>query len=112
MFESLASSGHKLIFGTSFGYMNYMVKVAGAHPDVMFEHCTGYKDAANLATYNIRFYQGRYVQGVIAGKMSKAGLAGYVGSVPVPEVDECVFVGDAECEPGFQAEVYYDRFVV
>jgi simple sugar transport system substrate-binding protein len=86
VFESLASSGHKLIFGTSFGYMNYMVKVAGAHPDVMFEHCTGYKDAANLATYNIRFYQGRYVQGVIAGKMSKAGLAGYVGSVPVPEV--------------------------
>jgi simple sugar transport system substrate-binding protein len=86
VFESLAASGHRLIFGTSFGYMNYMVKVAAQYPDVKFEHCTGYKDAANLATYNIRFYEGRYVQGVIAGKMSKAGLAGYVGSVPVPEV--------------------------
>jgi simple sugar transport system substrate-binding protein len=86
VFENLASSGHKLIFGTSFGYMNYMVKVASQFPDIKFEHCTGYKDAANLATYNIRFYEGRYVQGVIAGKMSKAGLAGYVGSVPVPEV--------------------------
>jgi simple sugar transport system substrate-binding protein len=86
VFENLAASGHKLIFGTSFGYMNYMVKVAAQFPGIKFEHCTGYKDAANLATYNIRFYQGRYVQGVIAGKLSKAGLAGYVGSVPVPEV--------------------------
>jgi len=86
VFENLAASGHDLIFGTSFGYMNYMVKVAGQYPKLKFEHCTGYKNAPNLATYDIRFYQGRYVQGVIAGKMSKAGLAGYVGSVPVPEV--------------------------
>jgi simple sugar transport system substrate-binding protein len=86
VFQNLASSGCKLIFGTSFGYMNYMVKVAGQYPDVKFEHCTGYKRAPNLATYDIRFYQGRYVQGVIAGKLSKAGVAGYVASVPVPEV--------------------------
>lgn len=86
VFQNLAASGHKLIFGTSFGYMNYMVKVAGDYPGVKFEHCTGYKRAPNLATYDIRFYQGRYVQGVIAGKLSKAGLAGYVASVPVPEV--------------------------
>jgi simple sugar transport system substrate-binding protein len=86
VFQNLAASGHKLIFGTSFGYMNYMVKVAGDYPAVKFEHCTGYKRAPNLATYDIRFYQGRYVQGVIAGKLSKAGLAGYVASVPVPEV--------------------------
>jgi simple sugar transport system substrate-binding protein len=86
VFQSLAASGHKLIFGTSFGYMNYMVKVAADYPDVKFEHCTGYKRAPNLATYDIRFYQGRYVQGVIAGKLSKAGVAGYVASVPVPEV--------------------------
>jgi len=86
VFESLAASGHKLIFGTSFGYMNYMIKVAAQYPDVKFEHCTGYKRAPNLATYDIRFYQGRYVQGVIAGKLSKNGLAGYVASVPVPEV--------------------------
>ncbi len=86
VFESLASSGHKLIFGTSFGYMNYMIKVAGKFPEIKFEHCTGYMRAPNLSTYDIRFYQGRYVQGVIAGKLSKNGLAGYVGSIPVPEV--------------------------
>ena len=86
VFAELAASGHELIFGTSFGYMNYMVKVARQYPQVHFEHCTGYKQLKNLAIYNIRFYEGRYVQGVIAGRLSKAGLAGYVASVPVPEV--------------------------
>ena len=84
--NDLANSGHQLIFATSFGYMNYTLNSAKRHPGVSYEHCTGYKRAANVATYNIRFYQGRFVQGVIAGKLSKAGLAGYVGSVPVPEV--------------------------
>jgi basic membrane protein A and related proteins len=82
----LANSGHKLIFTTSFGYMNYTLKVAQRFPKVFFEHATGYKRAANVSTYNIRFYQARYVQGVIAGKLSKSGVAGYVGSIPVPEV--------------------------
>lgn len=82
----LANSGHKLIFTTSFGYMNYTLKVAQRFPKVFFEHATGYKRAANVSTYNIRFYQARYVQGVIAGKLSKTGVAGYVGSIPVPEV--------------------------
>ena len=82
----LAAKGNKLIFTTSFGYMNYTIKVAQRYPAVMFEHCTGYKRAKNVATYNIRFYEGRYVQGVIAGKLTKSGLAGYIGSVPVPEV--------------------------
>ena len=84
--NDLANSGHKLIFATSFGYMNYVVNAAKKHAGVYFEHATGYKRAANISTYNIRFYQARYVQGVIAGKLSKAGVAGYVGSVPVPEV--------------------------
>ena len=84
--NDLANSGHKLIFATSFGYMNYVINAAKRHPNVMFEHATGYKRAANVATYNIRFYEARYVQGVIAGKMSKTGIAGYVGSIPVPEV--------------------------
>ncbi|MFL5257529.1 MAG: BMP family ABC transporter substrate-binding protein [Rhodopila sp.] len=84
--NDLAGSGHKLIFATSFGFMNYTIASARRHKDVFYEHATGYKRAANVATYNIRFYQGRFVQGVIAGKLSKAGLAGYVGSVPVPEV--------------------------
>ena len=82
----LATRGHDLIFTTSFGYMNPTIKVATRFPKVMFEHCTGYKRAANVGTYNIRFYEGRYVQGVIAGKMSKAGLIGSICSVPIPEV--------------------------
>ena len=82
----LANSGHQLIFATSFGFMNYAVNAARRFPKVFFEHATGYKRAPNLSTYNIRFYQARFVQGVIAGKMSPTGLAGYVGSIPVPEV--------------------------
>ncbi len=84
--RDLAGKGCKLIFATSFGFMNYTLKAAKAYPKVFFEHATGYKRAANVSTYNIRFYQGRYVQGVIAGRMSKSGVAGYIGSVPVPEV--------------------------
>jgi basic membrane protein A and related proteins len=84
--NDLANQGHKLIFATSFGYMNYVLNSAKRHPAVFYEHATGYKRAVNVSTYNIRFYQGRYVQGIVAGKLSKAGLAGYVGSVPVPEV--------------------------
>lgn len=82
----LASKGNKLIFTTSFGYMNPTIKVAERFPDVKFEHCTGYKRAENVSTYNIRFYEGRYVQGVIAGHLSKSGIVGYIGSVPIPEV--------------------------
>ena len=84
--NDLANSGHKLIFATSFGFMNYAINAAKRNPGVFFEHATGYKRAPNVSTYNIRFYQARFVQGVIAGKLSKAGLAGYVGSLPVPEV--------------------------
>lgn len=82
----LANKGSKLIFTTSFGYMNPTLKVAKRFPDVKFEHATGYKREANVATYNIRFYEGRYVQGVIAGHLSKSGIVGYIGSVPIPEV--------------------------
>ncbi|MEA2858764.1 MAG: basic rane protein [Methylobacteriaceae bacterium] len=82
----LANKGHNLIFTTSFGYMNPTTKVAQRFPKVFFEHATGYKRAANVSTYNIRFYEGRYIQGVIAGKMSKSGVIGYIGSVPIPEV--------------------------
>ena len=84
--HQLASTGHGIIFTTSFGFMNPTLKVAKQFPKVKFEHCTGYKRAANVATYNIRFYEQRYVQGVIAGHMSKSGIVGYIGSVPIPEV--------------------------
>ncbi len=84
--EQLARTGHKLIFTTSFGFMDATVKVAKRHPDIKFEHATGYKRLPNLSTYSGRFYEGRYVQGVIAAKMSKNGVLGYIASFPIPEV--------------------------
>jgi simple sugar transport system substrate-binding protein len=84
--EQLARAGNKLIFTTSFGYMEPTLKVAKKYPNVHFEHATGYKRAANVSTYSGRFYEGRYIQGIIAAKMSKAGVLGYIGSFPIPEV--------------------------
>ena len=84
--QQLVASGHKLVFTTSFGFMNPTAKVAGRSGQARFEHATGYKRAKNLSTYMARFYEGRYVAGVIAGKMSKSGVVGYVASFPIPEV--------------------------
>lgn len=84
--QQLAASGHKLVFTTSFGFMNPTVKVAKNFPDVHFEHATGYKRDANLSTYMARFYEGRYACGIIAGKMTKTNTVGYVVSFPIPEV--------------------------
>jgi simple sugar transport system substrate-binding protein len=84
--RQLASSGHALIFTTSFGFMNPTVRVAQQFPDVKFEHATGYQTAPNLAVYNARFHEGRSVCGTIAGHVTKAGVVGYIGSFPIPEV--------------------------
>jgi basic membrane protein A len=84
--EQLARTGHQLIFTTSFGYMDPTLKVAKKYPKIMFEHATGFKSAPNMGTYSGKFYEGRYIQGVIAGKMSKKGVLGYIGSFPIPEV--------------------------
>ena len=84
--KDLAAQGHKLIFTTSFGYMDQTLEVAKDNPKIAFEHCTGYKHADNVATYNNRFHEGRAVQGTIAGHMSKTGVIGYLGSFKVPEV--------------------------
>src|SRR5476651_290987 len=84
--EQLARAGNKLIFTTSFGYMEPTLKVAKKYPKIHFEHATGYKRAENMSTYSGRFYEGRYIQGIIAAKMSKAGVLGYIGSFPIPEV--------------------------
>jgi basic membrane protein A len=84
--EQLARAGNKLIFTTSFGYMEPTLKVARKYPNVHFEHATGYKRDKNMSTYSGRFYEGRYIQGIIAGKMSKSGVLGYIGSFPIPEV--------------------------
>lgn len=84
--EQLARAGHKLIFTTSFGFMEPTLKVAQRFPNVWFEHATGFKRAPNLATYDARFYEGRYIIGQIAARMSKTGTIGYIGSFPIPEV--------------------------
>jgi len=84
--RDMASQGNKLIFGTTFGYMETMLKLAPEFKDVKFEHATGYKTADNMRTYDSRTYEGAYMAGVIAGKMSKTGTLGVVASVPIPEV--------------------------
>jgi simple sugar transport system substrate-binding protein len=84
--RDLVGQGNKLIFGTTFGYMEPMLKVAGDTPDVKFEHATGYKTAPNMRTYDSRTYEGAYMAGVIAGSMTKSNVLGVVGSIPIPEV--------------------------
>ncbi|MBL3559411.1 BMP family ABC transporter substrate-binding protein [Rhodovulum sulfidophilum] len=82
----MALSGAKLIFTTSFGYMDPTINVARKFPDVKFEHATGYKRAENVGTYSARFYEGRAVQGLIAGRMTESNIVGYIASYPIPEV--------------------------
>ncbi len=84
--RDMAAQGNKLIFGTTFGYMEPMLKVAADTKGVKFEHATGYKQAENMRTYDSRTYEGAYMAGVIAGKMSKSGTLGVVASIPIPEV--------------------------
>ena len=84
--RQLASSGHQLIFTTSFGFMNPTIRVAKRFPKVMFEHATGYQRANNVSIYNARFYEGRAVIGNIAGHMTETGKFGYIASFPIPEV--------------------------
>ncbi|MEO3415499.1 BMP family ABC transporter substrate-binding protein [Roseovarius sp. CAU 1744] len=82
----MALQGADLIFTTSFGYMEPTLAVANKFPDVKFEHATGYKTAPNMSVYSARFYEGRAVQGHIAGKMTKSNIIGYIASFPIPEV--------------------------
>ena len=84
--RDMASQGNKLIFGTTFGYMEPMLKVAADFKDVKFEHATGYKQAENMRTYDSRTYEGAYMAGVIAGAMTKTNTLGVVASIPIPEV--------------------------
>ena len=84
--RELAQSGNDIIFTTSFGYMNPTEKVSKQFPKVKFAHATGYKTGPNMANYNARFYEGRYLTGIIAGKMTKTNVLGYVAAFPIPEV--------------------------
>ncbi|MCZ8546286.1 BMP family ABC transporter substrate-binding protein [Mesorhizobium qingshengii] len=109
-FERLAREGCKIIFGTSFGFMDAEVKVAKKFPKVMFEHATGYKSGDNLGLYNARFYEGRYVLGQIAAKESKSGVAGYIVSFPIPEVVMGInsfMLGAQSINPNFKAKIVW-----
>ena len=107
----MALGGCNIIFTTSFGYMDATNAVAAKFPDVKFEHATGYKrDHANVATYNSKFHEGRYVQGIIAAKMSKAGVAGYIASFPIPEVVmgiNAFVLGAQTVNPDFKLKVVW-----
>ena len=109
-FEQLARSGHKLIFGTSFGFMDPMLKVAKKFPAVKFEHATGYKQAPNLATYSARFYEGRYIMGEIAAKVSKTRTVGYIASFPIPEVVsgiDAFMLGAQKVDPNLKVKIVW-----
>jgi basic membrane protein A and related proteins len=109
--ERFARSGCNIIFTTSFGYMDATNKVAANFPDVKFEHATGFKrEHPNVATYNSKFYEGRYIQGVIAATLSKAGTAGYIASFPIPEVVMGVnsfMLGAQSVNPDFKVKVVW-----
>ena len=108
--RQMAQEGVDIIFATSFGYMEQMLKVAKEFPDVYFEHATGYKTAPNMSVYSSRFYEGRYIQGVIAGTMSKAGKAGYIASFPIPEVVRGInsfYLGATSVNPDFDLDIVW-----
>jgi basic membrane protein A and related proteins len=104
------AGGNDIVFTTSFGFMNPTVRVAQQFPDVKFEHCTGYKTAANLAVYNARFYEGRTVIGNIAGHMSRSGTIGYIVSFPIPEVVmgiNAFFLAAQKVNPDLQLKIVW-----
>ena len=108
--RAMAKEGVDIIFATSFGYMEPMLKVAKEFPNIKFEHATGYKTNDNMSVYSSKFYQGRYIQGVIAGHMSKAGKAGYIGSFPIPEVIRGInafYLGATSVNPDFDIDVVW-----
>lgn len=106
----LALEGNKLIFATSFGFMDAVQNVAKKFPDVRFEHATGYKTAKNVAAYDARFYEGRAVLGTIAGRMTKSNKIGYIGSFPIPEVIQGInssFIHARKVNPDVQMKVVW-----
>ena len=106
----LARDGAGIIFTTSFGYMDPTIKVAKNFPDVKFEHGTGYKRSENVTTYSARFYEGRYVIGQIAARMSKTGVAGYIASFPIPEVVRGInafMLGAQSINPDFKLKIVW-----
>ena len=108
--ERLARDKCNIIFTTSFGFMEATLKVAKKFPDVKFEHATGYKRADNVATYNAKFHEGRYIIGQMAAKVSKSGIAGYIVSFPIPEVVSGInafMLGAQSVNPDFKVKVVW-----
>ncbi len=108
--RDMAESGVDIIFTTSFGYMDATLKDAEEYPDVLFEHATGYKTSKNVSVYSSKFYEGRYIQGVIAGLMSEQGKAGYIASFPIPEVIRGInsfYLGATKINPDFDIDVVW-----
>jgi len=108
--SQMALNGADLIFTTSFGFMDPTVKVAGKFPKVKFEHATGYKTAPNVSTYSARFYEGRAIQGHIAGKMTDTNVIGYIASYPIPEVIRGInaaFIHARKANPDVQFKIIW-----
>ncbi len=108
VFRDMVAQGNTLIFGTSFGYMEPMLKVAADNKAVHFEHATGYKTANNMGVYDNRTYEGAYMAGVIAGGMTKTNTIGVVGSIPIPEVIrniDCFALGAQSVNPTVKVKV-------
>jgi simple sugar transport system substrate-binding protein len=108
--RDLATQGCKLTFATSFGYMDSVIRVARAFPDQAFEHASGYKMADNVSVYNARFYEGRYLAGLIAGQMCRSHTIGYVAAMPIPEVLQGInafTIGARSIDPRIQVRVIW-----
>ncbi|MBJ6372265.1 BMP family ABC transporter substrate-binding protein [Sedimentitalea arenosa] len=106
----MALNGADLIFTTSFGFMDPTINVAKKFPNVKFEHATGYKTAENVSVYSARFYEGRAIQGHIAGKMTKSNIIGYIGSYPIPEVIRGInsaFIHARKANPDVQFKIVW-----
>lgn len=86
VFRDLAVQGNKLIFGTSFSHMSPMLKVAQAMPKTTFELCSGIRTLKNMGAFEARYYEGTYLAGIVAGKMTKSNVLGFIGGFPVPDV--------------------------
>lgn len=108
--ERLAQSGCNMIFATAFGYMDAVLATATKYPGIRFEHLAGYKTTRNVAVYNARFYQGRYLTGRIAAKMTKTGKAAFIAPFPIPEVMQGInafALGAQSVDPRFKVKVYW-----
>ena len=108
--RDMAGQGNQLIFATSFGYQEFVQKVAADTPGVKFEHATGYKTAPNVATYDTKTFEGAYLAGIVAGGRTKTKTVGVVASVPIPEVVRNInsfVLGAQSVDPSIVAKVVW-----